>query len=29
MIVQTLAVHIWSICILMYMVTVLGVCYLV
>ena len=29
MIVQTLAVHIWSTCILLYMVTVLGVCYLV
>jgi len=29
MIVQTLAVHIWSIGIQMYMVTVLGVCYLV
>jgi len=29
MIVQTLAVHIWSTCILLYMVTVLGVSYLV
>ena len=29
MIVQTLAVHIWSTCILLYMVTVLRVSYLV
>jgi len=29
MIVQTLAVHVWSTCILLYMVTVLGVSYLV
>jgi len=29
MIVQTLTVHIWSTCILLYMVTVLGVSYLV